>query len=309
MSAPSTGIQPQILPWVPVIVMRSAVAQGRSGKDDPSSAKKPERVRKPVVDRRIQPPPGSRQSIAAARQTNARSNRTQLWIGAVAVTLIAIVVVVGLVLNRKANASPVTDHPKSTSSTASVSDGIITVTGGTPTLTIDVYEDGICPACQALEAQYGQQIMKAVDEGKLTVRYHFMNFLDKESASQDYSTRVAAAFECVAAVPAAAAPKGLFLNFHTRMFTSGTQPAEGGSADLSNADIAKIAVEMGAPATASACITAGTNIKQAQATADAAKVSLQAATPSGQEIATPGVVHNGALLALNSTDWLTNLLS
>jgi protein-disulfide isomerase len=293
---------------VPIIVMRSAVAQGESGRDEPGSAKKPERGRRPVVDRRIQPAPGSRQSIAAGRQTNARSNRTQLWIGAVAVTLIAFVVVLGLVLNRRANAAPVTDHPQSTSSTASVSDGIITVTGGTPALMIDVYEDGICPACQDLESQYGQQVMKAVDEGKLTVRYHFMNFLDKESASHDYSTRIAAAFQCVAAVPPASAPKGLFLNFHTRMFTSGTQPAEGGSADPSNADIAKIAVEMGAPATASECITSGANIKQAQGAADAAKVSLQKATPGGQEIATPGVVHDGVLVALNSTRWLTNLL-
>lgn len=284
------------------------MAQGKSGRDDPGAGRRPDRVRKPVVDRRIQPAPGSRQSVAAARQTNARSNRTQLWIGAVAVTLIAVVVVIGLVLNRRANASPVTDHPKSTSSTASVSNGIITVTGGTPTLTIDLYEDGICPACQALEAQYGQQIMKAVDQGQLTVRYHFMNFLNKESASQNYSTRIAAAFECVAAVPAASAPKGLFLNFHTRMFTSGTQPAEGGSADLSNAGIAKIAVEMGAPTTASACITSGTNTTQAETAADAAKVALQKETPSGQEIATPGVVHDGVLLALNSTDWLTKLL-
>ncbi|QNK80554.1 thioredoxin domain-containing protein [Nakamurella sp. PAMC28650] len=308
MAVPSTRVGWQILPPVEGIVVRSAVAQGRSRKDDSDSGRKPERVRKPVVDRRIQPPPGSRQSVAAARQTNARSNRTQLWIGAVAVALIAVVVVVGLVLNRQANASPVSDHPTSTNSTASVSGGIITVTGGAPALTLDLYEDGICPACQQFESQYGQQIMKAVDEGKLTVRYHFMNFLNKESASHDYSTRAAAAFECVASVPAGSAPKGLFLNFHTRMFSSGTQPAEGGSADLSNADLAKIAVQLGAPQTASACITSGAFLTQAQSTADAAKVSLTAATPTGQEIATPAVVKDGALLNLNSTDWLTKLL-
>ena len=285
------------------------MAQGKNTAGGAGDRKRPAKVRKPVPDRRIQPPPGSRQSVAAARQTSASSNRIQLWIGIVACVLIAAVVIVGLVLNKVQNASPVTDHPTSTSSTASVTDGIITVTGpGSPAQSIDLYEDGICPACQAFEGQYGQQVMKAVDDGKLIVRYHFMNFLNQESASKDYSTRAAAAFECIAAIPAAEQPKGLFLNFHTRMFTSGTQPAENGSADLSNADIASIATKMGAPASAAACITAGTNIDQAKKTADTAKVTLQAATPSGQEIATPGVVKNGALLNLNSTSWLTNIL-
>lgn len=285
------------------------MAKGNTGRGPQNGPGKPERVRKPVADRRIQPPPGTRQSVAAARQTNARSNRTQLWIGAVAVALMIGVFATGFILNRKANASPVDDHPTSTSSTASVSGGLITVTAGAPTVTIDLYEDGICPACQAFEGQFGQQIMKAVDEGKLAVRYHFLNFLNKGSSSGDYSTRVAAAFQCVADVPAASAPKGLFLNFHTRMFTSGTQPAEGGTVDLSNPEIAKIAVEIGAPETAAACITSGTNIKQAQVSAQAATVSLTKATPSGQDIATPAVVKDGALLNLNSTDWLTNLLA
>jgi protein-disulfide isomerase len=230
-------------------------------------------------------------------------------IGAVAVVLITILVVVGLVLNKRANASPVTDHPRSTSSTATVAGGIITVNGGSATLTLDLFEDGICPACQVFESQYGQQIMKAVDEGTLTVRYHFMNFLNKESASQNYSTRAAAAFECVAAVPVASAPKGLFMNFHTTMFTSGTQPAENGSADLSNDEIADVALKAGAPQSAAACIRAGADIAQAQATAEAASALLTKATPEGQEIATPAVVRDGDLLNLNTTDWLTRLLS
>ena len=286
------------------------MAQQGSGGRPVSNSPQPSRQKKPVVDRRVQPPAGSRQSVAAARQTSASSNRIQLWIGAVAVSLIAVVVVVGLVLNRRANASPVTDHPVSTNSTASVSGGIVSVSpvAGAPTLTLDLYEDGICPACQDFEKQFGQQVMKAVDEGKLTVRYHFLNFLNAESASKDYSTRAAAAFECVGAVPTASAPKGLFLNFHTTMFTSGTQPAEGGKADLSNQQIAEIAVRAGAPQSAAACITSGVNLAQAKTTADAGKVLLAKATPAGQEIATPAVVRDGALLNLNGTDWLTKLL-
>ncbi len=252
-----------------------------------------------------------RQSVASARQTKPNSNRTQLIIGAIAVAVIAIIVIVGLVLNKKQNASPVTDHPKSVSSTSTVKDGIITVTGPPTTTgvdTIDLYEDGICPACQAFEGQFGQQIMKAVDEGKLTVRYHFLNFLNAKSASKDYSTRAAAAFQCVASVPAAEAPKGLFLNFHTTMFTSGTQPAEDGNADLSNADIAALALKAGAPQSAATCITTGANITQAETTAKSSSAALAALAPNGA-YGTPSATRNGQLLDLNNASWLTNVLA
>ncbi len=252
--------------------------------------------------------PASRQSVAAARQTKANSNRTQLIIGAIAVTVITIVVVIGLVLNKRQNASPVTDHPKSVSSTSTVQTGIITVTGGTPTLSIDLYEDGLCPACQAFEGQFGQQIMKAVDEGKLTVHYHFLNFLNPRSASKDYSTRASAAFQCVGAVPVAVAPKGLFLNFHTTMFTSGIQPAENGTADLSNADIAAIALKAGAPQSAATCITSGRNIEQAKSAAAAGAATLSALAPNGA-YGTPSATKDGKLLNLNDPAWLTNLLA
>ena len=172
---------------------------------------------------------GGRESVASAREVPPGSNRTQLTIGAIAVGLIAVIVVIGLVLNKRQTAPPVTDHPRSTNSTASVSGGVVTVTGvgARPALTIDMYEDGICPACKDFEGQYGQQMMKAVDEGKLTIRYHFVDFLNANSSSKNYSSRAAAAFACVGAVPAADTPKGLFLNFHTAMFSAAVQPVEG----------------------------------------------------------------------------------
>jgi len=289
------------------------VAQGGSGKGrtsggKPAPAQRSASDARPAETATRRPQPPGRRSVAAARQTSPGSSRTQMIIGTIAVALIAIVVVVGLVLNKRQTSSPVTDHPVSTNSTASVRDGVITVSGGTSTLTIDVFEDGICPACQAFEQQYGQQMMKAVDDGKLNVRYHFLDFLNPNSPSKDYSTRAAAALECVAAVPAATAPKGLFLNFHTMMFTSGIQPAEGGSADLSNEQIAQIAVKAGAPTSAAGCISSGANITQAKATAEASE-RLLAQAVGGDDWRTPTALKDGAPLALNSTDWLTRLLS
>ncbi len=286
------------------------MAQGKTS--GPKSAKDPAGKSQNEGRSGGRPTTGSRQSVAAARQTTKSSNRTQLIIGSVAVSVMIIVVVASLILNRKQTAAPVTDHPKSVSSTSSVSDGVITVTGGPAAgkapVSIDLYEDGICPACQAFESQFGQQIMKAVDEGKLTVRYHFLNFLNDKSASKDYSTRAAAALQCVGAVPAAEAPKGLFLNFHTTMFTSGIQPAEDGSADLSNADIAAIATKAGAPPSAASCITSGQNIAQAKKTAAAAAATLTALAPDGA-YGTPSVTKDGKLLAPNDPHWLTDLLA
>jgi len=238
-------------------------------------------------------------------------------IGIVAVSLIVVVLVAGFVMNRIENAAPVSDHPTSVSSTSTVSDGVVTATGspvavggnsGTSVPTIDLYEDGLCPACQQFESQFGQQVMKAVDEGKLTVNYHFLNFLDQKSASRDYSTRAAAAFQCVAAVPGTLAAKGLFLNFHTTMFSKGTQPEEGGDTDLSNAEIAAIARKAGAPQSAATCITSGERIQQAKRTAATSAATLKALAPNGQW-GTPGAVKDGKLLNLNDRKWLSNELS
>ena len=251
---------------------------------------------------------GGRQSVASAREMSRSANRTQMIIGGIAVGLIAVVVVVGLVINKKQNASPVTDHPVSTNSTASMSDGVVTVTGigASPAVTIDLYEDGICPNCKDFEEQYGQQVMKGVDEGKLAVRYHFLDFLNPNSASKTYSTRAAAAFQCVAAVPADQAAKGLFLNFHTTMFSAGVQPTEG-SGDLSNAQLAELAVKAGAPQSAATCISTGAGVAQAEAAAKTATAQLTALVPNGIYY-TPSATQGSTLLDLNSTDWLTKLI-
>jgi protein-disulfide isomerase len=250
-----------------------------------------------------------RQSVASAREMSPSANRTQMIIGGIAVVLIAVIVVIGLVWNKKQNASPVTDHPVSTNSTASLDNGVVVVTGigATPAVTIDLYEDGLCPNCQTFEGQYGQQVMKGVDEGKLAVRYHFLNFLNPNSASKTYSTRAAAAFECIAAVPADQAPKGLFLNFHTTMFSTAVQPAEQAAGDLSNAQIADLAVKAGAPQSAAACISTGANVAPAEAAAKASTAQLTALVPNGVYY-TPSATQGSTLLDLNSTDWLTKLI-
>ena len=101
-----------------------------------------------------------------------------------------------------------------------------------PRLTLDIYEDALCPICAEFERQYGQQINQAIDNGTLAVNYHMLNFLNKSSFSGDYSSRAAAALLCVA--QQSGAQPGVYLAFHSALFSSDHQPEEGGSSDLTN---------------------------------------------------------------------------
>jgi protein-disulfide isomerase len=273
------------------------VAQDNSGK------KKGGSNRPPSGQKRT--PTGSRQSVAAARQSSAGRNRTQLIIGGIAITVIIAIIVVGLVLNKKESAIQSEGYGGSTQSVATAQNGVVTVTkaGSTPAVTIDLYEDALCPVCAEFERQFGQQINQAVDAGTLAVNVHMLNFLNTQSFSQDYSTRAAAALLCVAEQDGST--PGAYLAFHSALFAPGTQPEERGTADLTNQQLADLATKSGATASAE-CITSGKNVDAAVASDTASREKLKQAT--GGQVATPTVVHNGAPVQL-TVDWLSKLLA
>ena len=246
-----------------------------------------------------------RQSVAAARRAKPGSDRTQLIIGGIAVVVLAVIVVVGVVIYKNRSAVQNDGYGPSTNSVSTMADGIVTVNNGTtPAVTIDVYLDALCPICQQFEHQYGQQIAQAVDQGKLQVRYQPVAILDSSSASKNYSTRAAAALLCVGADTAA--PKGTFLKYLTHLYADDTKPAENGSTDLSNQQLADLAKGDGATATAVSCISSGANVALATATNATKESQMQAAT--GQ-VGTPTVLKDGTALDINSTDWLSKLIS
>ena len=250
-------------------------------------------------------PVAARQSVAAARRSSNSNNRTQLIIGVIAVVVIAAIIIFGLVLNKKETAVQGDGYGASTQSVATVSAGVVTVmkAGAAPTETVDVFEDALCPVCSEFERQFGQQLNQAIDQGQLTVNYHMLNFLDARSFSGDYSTRAAAALLCVA--EEGGSQPGLYLGYHSALFATDTQPAEGGTADLTNEQLAELATSVGAPAAATDCITAGTNVAAARAAAEESSATLSAATG---RVATPTVLHNGAPVS-TTVDWLTTLLA
>lgn len=244
-----------------------------------------------------------RQSVAAARQSSGSNNRTQLIIGGVAVVLIIAVVVIGLVINKQKNEVPADGYGASTLSTATVSDGAIVISQGSPAKTIDVYEDAMCPICGEFEGQFGQQIAQNVDQGALAVRLRMLNFLDPQSASKDYSTRAAGALLAVATE--AGSQPGLVLKFHSALFSPDNQPEEGASADLTNDQLADLAVSSGAPETVKASIAAGKYVDEAAANSTASMAGLRTTVGSVQ---TPTVLQNNALVATNDIDWLTKIV-
>lgn len=270
-----------------------AQGAGNKGKNGPQGSGNPSRK-----------PPAGRQSVAAVRRSSTTSNRSQLIIGAVAILAIIGVVVTAVVLNRQNNAKPVEGYGSSTQSVATWADSMTVVDNGSePAVTIDLFQDPLCPVCQRFEEQYGEQINQAVDQGRLRVNYHTLTFLDRQSSSGDYSTRASAALQCIAVD--ADTPKGAWMQFMERLYTDGTMPAEGGSADLSNEDLARVAGEVGASAAAQECISSGSRVPDATAANQAGQDVLMAAV--GQ-VGTPTVLRDGQPLATNDTTWLTQLI-
>ncbi len=105
-------------------------------------------------------------------------------------------------------------------------------------MTIDVYEDYLCPACRAFEEDAGDELDQLAAEGEALVRYRPVAILDRLSAD-DYSTRAANA----AAVVADAAGVDAFLEFSDLLFAN--QPAEGGPG-LSDQELVSLAARAGA---------------------------------------------------------------
>ncbi|MET1154255.1 thioredoxin domain-containing protein [Arthrobacter sp.] len=100
-----------------------------------------------------------------------------------------------------------------------------------------LYIDFICPICKNFEAQYNQTLTSLRNEGKITVEYRALGFLDSRSTT-NYSSRAANAAACVVNE----SPEK-YADFVNLLFEK--QPAEGG-AGISDADLKKMATDIGA---------------------------------------------------------------
>ena len=99
-----------------------------------------------------------------------------------------------------------------------------------------LYVDFICPVCKDFETRYNDQLTSLRNDGKITVEYRPLGFLDSRSTT-NYSSRAANAAACVANT----APEK-YADYFNALYAQ--QPAEG-SAGLSDNDLKKMASDMG----------------------------------------------------------------
>lgn len=152
-----------------------------------------------------------KEAARIAQQQQAREQRRrQLILGGTivgVVLVLAAVVGVGFYLNQ---GYPV-NKPK-----AEIEDGGVVLSEGP--ITVDLYEDFICPACKSFTDQNGEQLDKYAADGEIALRFHPLGLLDNMSSTK-YSSRSAAASVC-------AADEDKFSEYKTSLFAE--QPPENG---------------------------------------------------------------------------------
>ncbi|WP_010539943.1 DsbA family protein [Dietzia alimentaria] len=230
------------------------------------------------------------------------SNRGML-ITILALVAIAVLVLGGVIFYAKSSgeSNPITFGQTADPQVEITSTGVIAV-GEQAAPTIQVWEDYMCPACGNFEAQYGEEIASAVEDGQLRAEFHTLNFLDRSSGSGEYSTRALAAIQCVAANESVST----LLDVKNAFFAQ--QPAEGGG-DLSAKELADIAATAGADGDAVECIgNVQTNggMDKASDTADNAQDSIREITSN---VSTPTVAYNGEVVEIGNASWLQDILA
>jgi serine/threonine protein kinase, bacterial len=232
------------------------------------------------------------------------SGKPWLWVGLAAVVVVAIVgAVIGFVHpweRSTPTAATTTPVPPPDSVELRVLDDGVSVGSEAAPITIDVFNEPMCPPCGSFIRSFATDIDTAVNNKKLAVRYHLLNFLDDKSHSKNYSTRAVAATYCAAGQND---PK-VYTAFYSGLFASSFQPQEGGAEDRTDSELAQLAKTVDADANAIACIKSGDEVSTAKAKAASAATSLSGFNASG----TPFVWDGKKSVNYQDPGWLTRLI-
>ncbi|MCX6467641.1 MAG: thioredoxin domain-containing protein [Pseudonocardiales bacterium] len=220
--------------------------------------------------------------------TREKDNRRTTFIAVSTLAVVALIVGVVVLLTRDTGAPVVPTY------TATASEGV--VTAGNGPIVVDVYEDFLCPVCERFEERYGEELTTALNEGRITVRYHGVSILDELTDPPGFSTRAANAALC-------ATDAGVFPAYHARLFDE--QPAEG-SAGLTDAQLVAFGTDLGVDI--GQCVTGAANAGAVAAATEAARSNPAALNADGQ-FGTPTVLLDGARVDLGDTGWLQDALA
>ncbi|MFS8103515.1 DsbA family protein [Lentzea alba] len=243
-------------------------------------------------------------AVVQAR-TSGGSDRTKVIAGVIVVVLLA-VAVIGYVVYDSMQSKPSPDAaiPQApadhTISAPAVRDGNTVLVGkDTATVTVDVYEDFLCPICGTFEKTYGTDIKKAVEDGKVKVRYHILPMLNRMSKPEGYSTESANAALCVA-------DDGKFNAFHAALFNS--QPEEG-EAGYTKTQLINLGKAVGVTAAGfESCVQNQTYKSQLDELMSKTSNDPALRDPeTGRFRGTPSVASGGKLVDLDNKNWLSDL--
>jgi serine/threonine-protein kinase len=233
-----------------------------------------------------------------------RKRNPWAWV-AVAATVVAVLVGVALVVAhpwRSSSASRSTTPPPPPADAVALrvlDDGVFVGSSSAP-ITIDIFNEPICPPCGSFIRSNATDIESAVDNKKLAVRYHLLDFLDDKSHSKNYSARAVAASYCVASQND---PK-VYMGFYAGIFTSEFQPQEGAPEDRTDGELANLAKTVGADASAINCIKSGEDVSTGKAKSEAGDATLTGLSANG----TPFVWDGTKAVNYQDATWLTKLL-
>jgi serine/threonine protein kinase, bacterial len=246
------------------------------------------------------PPPWGQPSPQPPRG----SRKPWLWVGVAATVVVAVVGLALVIAHPWQSPSP---PPPSTSPPPPadavelrvLDDGVFVGSSVAPK-TIDIFNEPMCPPCGAFIRSNASDIDTAVNNKKLAVRYHLINFLDNKSRSQNYSTRAVAASYCVAAQDD---PK-VYSSFYSGLFASDFQPQENAAEDRTDGELAQLAKTVGADSNVITCIKSGDDAGLAKTKAANGDATLAGLNASG----TPFVWDGKKSINYQDAGWLTKLI-
>lgn len=212
-----------------------------------------------------QPDPSSkRQQLRAAQEKAVKQERTRkiALISVVALIVVAVIGGVSWAVMSLNQGKKVTAN-----------DTYSLVLGKTDApVTVDIYQDFICPYCGEFERANGEDIKALVDSGQVELRIHPMNFLDDYSQGTKYSSRAANAL-----ITVQKAEPDKTLAFNSALFAN--QPAEN-TTGLTDEEIAQLATSVGVSPALVATFTDYANVDFATKSSDAANTDGITGTPT-----------------------------
>jgi protein-disulfide isomerase len=244
------------------------------------------------------------QAVRSARADAGTDGRRTVILAMVVVAVLAAAVIGGVLWQRSRSAPAVLTPVQVAASYPVQVDGGVVVAGRSEAgVTVDVYEDLLCPACRAFEERDRAKIEQALEAGTMRARYHLLNLLDDRSNPPGYSLDAAAATLC-------AAEAGVFPSYHASLFAH--QPQEGGRG-YSVDQLVQLGRDLGiTDAAFEPCVRSGTHKDEvrAQLAAASADPALRHPGPDGgQYFGTPTAVVNGKVVGLANPTWLDDAIS